>query len=44
MPASTSRTSVSGARDAGPMVATILVRRIFGKVSVAGVARVGPPA
>ena len=30
IPASTIRTSVSGSRDAGPMVATILVRRIIG--------------
>src|SRR4051794_9827571 len=28
IPASTMRTSISGSRDAGPMVATILVRRI----------------
>ena len=34
MPASIMRRSVSGSREAGPMVATILVRRIDGKVSV----------
>src|SRR5271168_3482249 len=44
MPASTMRSSVSGSREAGPIVATILVRRIVGKVSVVVVARVGPPS
>jgi hypothetical protein len=34
MPASTMRRSVSGSREAGPIVATIFVRRIEPKVSV----------
>jgi len=34
MPASTMRLSVSGSREAGPIVATIFVRRIERKVSV----------